>query len=277
MNLISLTTNALCSLIFLQTTVRFEVLAACYFPDGTKADSTYQPCNASASDSACCAINKPSGTPNDICLDNGLCYAQDGKNSGLIFQSACTKQSWGTKACPSYCPVGGSSEAYYVLPCPGTGEGNWCCSPTGSDCCSGGALQISMPVLSSSTTTTSGASKSTTSASTTTATTAPTTTDSHDDAQCDDDSPSTAVSAGLGVALAVCFVGALAGLYFQRRMYRRQLQEHKERLAAQYVPTPTYSNNSPGGLWPAPVELTTTGKSAIYESGETRRESRQRF
>lgn len=292
------------SLLCLQTLPHL-VLSACYFPDGTKADASYQPCNPSASESACCALNKTNGALNDICLDNGLCYSQDSVNSGLIFQNACTKQSWGTAACPKYCPVGGesspplpfctvaahralilicfcyvgSSDGYFVLPCPGAGKGFWCCSDSGNDCCSGGAFSLSMPALSVSPTTTSTAGTATTSASTTTTTTATTpatTTGGNDDGHCEADSPSaTAVGAGMGVALAVCLAGALAALYFQRRMYRRQLLEHKERLAAQYVPTPTYP--SPAGLYPSPVELNSSGKAAIYELGDSRRESRQRF
>ncbi|GAB1211967.1 hypothetical protein ATERTT37_001092 [Aspergillus terreus] len=267
------------SLLCLQTLPHL-VLSACYFPDGTKADASYQPCNPSASESACCALNKTNGALNDICLDNGLCYSQDSVNSGLIFQNACTKQSWGTAACPKYCPVGGSSDGYFVLPCPGAGKGFWCCSDSGNDCCSGGAFSLSMPALSVSPTTTSTAGTATTSASTTTttttATTPATTTGGNDDGHCEADSPSaTAVGAGMGVALAVCLAGALAALYFQRRMYRRQLLEHKERLAAQYVLTPTYP--SPAGLYPSPVELNSSGKAAIYELGDSRRESRQRF
>lgn len=102
---------ALLTLLLLKTTV--TTARTCYFPDGTEADSTYQPCNPDDDESACCALNKTNGAPNDICLDNGLCLSQDGQYSGIMFQNACTKESWGTDKCSHFCRVGG---AFYTPP-----------------------------------------------------------------------------------------------------------------------------------------------------------------
>lgn len=81
------------------------VRSACYNVDGTAAaDDSYQPCNASAEVSACCANNK--GAASDICLSSGLCYAQMENFRGLIYMNGCTDKTGLSNNCPHFCPDG---------------------------------------------------------------------------------------------------------------------------------------------------------------------------
>ncbi|KAL2824288.1 hypothetical protein BDW59DRAFT_162626 [Aspergillus cavernicola] len=83
----------------------------CYFMNGGRTPTTHQPCKADlASDdhSSCCSA------ANDICLDSGLCLA----NNGLIYETACTDPTWESNACPSICPDKSTEWR-------GTATGNW--------------------------------------------------------------------------------------------------------------------------------------------------------
>lgn len=93
------------SIILLQATIHSRALAAtCYYRENsTVAEPSFQPCNPSQEESACCALNKTDQAPNDICLSNGLCYSEDSYNSGMFFQSACTDKTWGSALCPTVC------------------------------------------------------------------------------------------------------------------------------------------------------------------------------
>lgn len=77
--------------------------AKCFHIDGSATDDTFQPCDADASASGCCASNK--GRP-DICLTSGLCFAQEFGFEGLIFSNGCTDKSGNAKGCPTVCPQG---------------------------------------------------------------------------------------------------------------------------------------------------------------------------
>lgn len=92
-------------LLILQTAITRALAgpSQCYFTNGTETDSSYKPCFPDEPNSACCVLNKPNDAPNDVCLDNGLCYSQDTVYSGVIFMDACTDQKWGSTDCPRYC------------------------------------------------------------------------------------------------------------------------------------------------------------------------------
>ena len=71
----------------------------CYYPDGSLS-SRDAPCHSPSNGdgaSACC------GYP-DICLDNGLCLAQQG--SEMISRGSCTDESWQSPECSQYCNDG---------------------------------------------------------------------------------------------------------------------------------------------------------------------------
>lgn len=77
--------------------------ATCYFPDGTAStDNAYQPCNASASASMCCATNRSVNT--DLCLPNGVCYDM-GEPSGYptYWRETCTDSTWKSDLCLGIC------------------------------------------------------------------------------------------------------------------------------------------------------------------------------
>lgn len=78
----------------------------CFHIDGSSADDTFEPCDADASASGCCASNK---SRPDICLTSGLCYAQEFGFEGLIFSNGCTDKSGQAKGCPTVCPQGAES------------------------------------------------------------------------------------------------------------------------------------------------------------------------
>src|SRR5204863_4538403 len=82
----------------------FAVARQCYFPDGSPADDSFQPCDPQAANSPCCSLNKPNNRLPDICLVSGLCLAQQGLHAGLVFQNGCTDKEWKAKECPNICP-----------------------------------------------------------------------------------------------------------------------------------------------------------------------------
>lgn len=95
--------------------------AQCFFRDGTPADnSSFKPCfSYDRPNGACCSIAKTNGESADICLANGLCYAQDSTSSGMIFLDACTDKEWSPEKCPGFCnSVDGALFRYPVCFCP---------------------------------------------------------------------------------------------------------------------------------------------------------------
>lgn len=75
--------------------------AACYHVDGSRTDSTFEPCDPDAEVSACCATNKR--LP-DVCLSSGLCYSQEPGFNGLMYSNGCTDPTGEDEACPHFCP-----------------------------------------------------------------------------------------------------------------------------------------------------------------------------
>lgn len=156
--------------------------------------------------------------------------------------------------------------SYFVLPCPANSSvGAWCCSADGSDCCDDSfdmqmatlptASQTSAPSCPSSTATSGGSSHSSGSKST------------------------VAIGAGVGVSLGVCFLASLAGLFAQRRMYQRRLDEKDQllnsQLAVGYTRSGIAEANQAGHdnaallqrLNAGPRELEATKKTTTFELG----------
>lgn len=112
------------------------------------------------------------------------------------------------------------------------------------------------------------------SSSTRTSTSSPTATststntcDSSDNPQ-SHDSNVIAVGAGVGVSLGVCLIAAVAGLFAQRRMYRRRLVEHEHRLGAQAAFIAARLSPEPGSQEAAkllPQELDSAKPAHTYE------------
>lgn len=84
----------------------------CYWRDNSIALDEYQPCFPTRANSACCGTKKKSDQINDICMSNGLCYAQVRPYTGLILQNTCTDQTWKSSDCPKICPEGKSIQTY---------------------------------------------------------------------------------------------------------------------------------------------------------------------
>lgn len=89
--------------LILHAGISYAAGSQCYYLNGTATDDTFKPCFPDKPNSGCCVLAKPNDAPNDICLDNGLCYSQDTGASGFIFQDACTDKTWGSAECPRYC------------------------------------------------------------------------------------------------------------------------------------------------------------------------------
>ncbi|CAI6332523.1 unnamed protein product [Periconia digitata] len=87
-------------IIYIQCAIAQE--KKCYNADG-ELDSTYAPCNQTATHSGCCAVNRTTGSP-DICLSNGLCMATNNEFIGTIWQAACTDPTGQDPSCPKICP-----------------------------------------------------------------------------------------------------------------------------------------------------------------------------
>lgn len=104
MMLISLDTSVVASLLVLYTGMTLaKADSQCYYLNGTATDHTFKPCFPDRPNSACCVTEKPNDAPNDICMQNGLCYSQDTGYSGFFFQNACTDKDWGSAECPRFC------------------------------------------------------------------------------------------------------------------------------------------------------------------------------
>lgn len=78
-----------------------SAIKQCYMLNGTKAGLDMAPCNPDAEVSACCAINK--ARP-DICTSSGgLCLAQDGGYTGMLYANGCTDPAGTNTNCPQIC------------------------------------------------------------------------------------------------------------------------------------------------------------------------------
>ena len=95
--------GTLLSLLLETAVLSTTVATKCYFSDGSETNGEMEPCFPSKSASSCCSINKKGNLANDVCLHNGLCIAQVAQYSGMIFQNACTDQSWESPDCPNVC------------------------------------------------------------------------------------------------------------------------------------------------------------------------------
>lgn len=84
--------------LFLQVQV---VAATCYARNGTEMLADVQPCKSEGG--ACCSINKHDQGYNDTCLDNGLCFSQDGLATGLFYEVGCTTSDWSSSECSFVC------------------------------------------------------------------------------------------------------------------------------------------------------------------------------
>jgi len=80
----------------------------CFYLDGSAA-TDHQPCIPAANrsettHSTCCVLGQPVGNSNDICTEQGLCFAQQSSNSmAFLFQGGCTDSSLMDEACRSPC------------------------------------------------------------------------------------------------------------------------------------------------------------------------------
>ncbi|KAF3762628.1 hypothetical protein M406DRAFT_72612 [Cryphonectria parasitica EP155] len=250
------------------------VRAACYNLDGSDAtDSSYQPCNASAEVSACCANNK--GASSDICMSSGLCYAQMEGYRGLIYMNGCTDKTGLSSDCPHICPDatsnwdGGSSvQAWNVLQC---GKGVYCCRPDTdmtTNCCSNSSAVITTDIGTLLLATATATVGSGTAASTVTitavaggaaATTSSSSTNGTSEvANCPADKTAVvggAVGGALGAAL-IASLGALVFLLLRRKRASAPYvqQEYSTNRAPVYMADPSKPPYS-GELYVQPTEL----------------------
>ncbi|KAH1489004.1 hypothetical protein LV164_006369 [Aspergillus fumigatus] len=227
--LVSSTSASIAVVLLLTQWTGSTIAAQCYFSDGSKADSSFQPCFPDQYNSPCCANNKPKGMANDLCLTSGLCLAQMQGFAGMIYQNGCTDQTGKSSQCQAICSDS-TSGGIHLLPCPAKGTNKWCCSINGTDCCDNAATvsigtiygytSISASSASSSTSTATGTGTIATTTVTTTAAAG-----SGTEVCSDSSSKATAVGAGIGAGLGTCLVATLFALWFQRRMYQKKLQQ----------------------------------------------------
>ncbi|THC86993.1 hypothetical protein EYZ11_013561 [Aspergillus tanneri] len=137
---------------------------------------------------------------------------------------------------------------------------SWCCSPSGADCCDD-AFQMDMGTLLIPASTTSSNSTSTATATTTATVTAGTTRIKDSGTE----SRTTAVGAAVGAALGACLLAALGTILFQRRTYKKKLQEMQ-----QIQTTPVYYCAHTTAETPS--ELPLNPKPAVFELGEERQQ-----
>lgn len=101
--LVSSTSASIAVVLLLTQWTGSTIAAQCYFSDGSKADSSFQPCFPDQYNSPCCANNKPKGMANDLCLTSGLCLAQMQGFAGMIYQNGCTDQTGKSSQCQAIC------------------------------------------------------------------------------------------------------------------------------------------------------------------------------
>ena len=153
----------------------------------------------------------------------------------------------------------------HILPCPDKSLKHWCCSLSGSDCCDS-AFELDMGTLvlsSNSTNSSSSASASATVTATSTATVTAGT--GNESLTCNGDSHATsttvAVGAGVGAGLGACLVATLCLLVFQRRAYRKKVQEMKALQSSAYPYVQQYGPFVPKN----PVELPLNQRPTVFE------------
>ncbi|PLB47625.1 hypothetical protein P170DRAFT_496483 [Aspergillus steynii IBT 23096] len=216
--------QSLLQFLALQSSVLAVVQArTCYYTNGEKTDSSFQPCFPDQEESACCAIAKSNEVPNDICLTGGACYVQSSYYRGLLRQGACTDSTWKSGLCPSMNRAA-SDATPYIKPCPLQGYGFWCAS-NGTDCCRDAArldmgemLNVTVTPLSGSTSASlPSATVSDIPESTASATCSP-------EANPSESKKTTAVAAGLGAGLGTCLLIALGTIFMQRRIYTKNMR-----------------------------------------------------
>ncbi|KAL4884800.1 hypothetical protein BJY04DRAFT_182054 [Aspergillus karnatakaensis] len=284
--------------LLLQSTLLSVALASrCYYTDGTFGLPEQQPCFPEKENSACCGIAKTNGDENDYCLTSGLCLGQVSGYTGFMLLNTCTDSSWESDDCPNYCPSSmRASHGIHILPCLEESNSHWCCSVDGSDCCDkafeldigklmapgpGGNWTEPTSVINPPSSTSAGTIDSISNLQTATRTvtvTADPTADLNsdpasipetcDDATCSDNTTAVVgVGVGLGVALVVCLASSAAALCFQRRTFKKRLEETRASfLASGYLPAPHAQAELYAARARPPIaELPTTKAPRVYE------------
>jgi len=168
--------------------------------------------------SMCCVLNSTalealgeSGSHIDTCLENGMCQPPAG-SAGQFARNLCTDQTWRSPNCLNVCtdPSNGgtSSDTSFLTHCT---DGSWCCGGANTTCCNNNqgfqvASAISPYINAASTRT------GTTTSATGTGTSAPETGNSSSTVP-PTSSPSSSlngVAIGLGAALGILLLGAIA-------------------------------------------------------------------
>ncbi|PLB45020.1 hypothetical protein P170DRAFT_458610 [Aspergillus steynii IBT 23096] len=247
---------------FTAQVIIFPIIQAtrCFWRDNSLALDEYEPCFPTRANSGCCGTNKKGDQINDICLSNGLCYAQVRPYTGLILQNTCTDQSWKSSDCPKICPEDmRTTFGIHVLPCPRYSNRHWCCSSNGSDCCDN-AFEMDMGTLmlpsDNAPTTVSGKVSTSTATVFSTVTSKIKTPGGGSD---EDKQKTTLVGAGVGAGLGACILAMAGALWFQRRMYEKRLRESKA------IQAQTFDQNyAPVRVMP-PAELPPNYQQTVYE------------
>ncbi|PMD38762.1 hypothetical protein L207DRAFT_634762 [Hyaloscypha variabilis F] len=255
----------------------YLVSSTCYNPDGTaKTSPAYQPCVQTVGTfSQCCGTNWTANNPlieNDECMPNGLCLNNNpADNQPLYWRGSCTDPTWKSPFCLSNLCTNSSDggNASDNVPLRQCTDGSWCCGSTNTTCCNEGLgvkldAVIGVANASSSTSSSSIASSTSTSTSSSTATNLATSatgspssspTKSAQDTQL---GMSTGAKAGVGIAVAVLFVAAVAGItwFF--------LRQKSNGTVVQQWPTRGPSGNF---VYGTPQELPESGKTVYAEMG----------
>ncbi|KAE8327679.1 hypothetical protein BDV39DRAFT_175089 [Aspergillus sergii] len=247
----------------IQTVILPHTIARqCYWRNGASTLDEQQPCFPDKENSPCCATNKQNGDSNDVCTSNGLCVAQVEPYTGLVLQNGCTDSSWNSSDCLSICPDSMKPDyGIHILPCPDKSLRHWCCSLSGSDCCDS-AFELDMGTLMLSSNSTNSSSSASASATVTATVTAGTSNESPTcNGDCHAASTTVAVGAGVGAGLGACLIATLCLLIFQRRMYRKKLQEMKALQSSAFPYVQQYGPFVPKN----PVEMPLNQRPTVFE------------
>ncbi|KAF2492552.1 hypothetical protein BU16DRAFT_583719 [Lophium mytilinum] len=204
-----------------------KVPTSCYVPNGDPR-TNHRPCYTDTADghSHCC------DPINEVCLDNGLCFAQGQTNPGYLYRDSCTDKSWGASSCPGPC-----RKTYTNSACPIVGilnpsqDSQFCClsfNATANECygedatfnvgkviANWGPLEQVASASTASGTQSTASPTSATSAPAAATVTVKSTSGGHD----------AAIGAGVGIPLGILLVASLAGLLFQHRKHKKQLAQ----------------------------------------------------
>lgn len=121
--------------LLLSNYARTSISAICYTPNGTDTkliggQDWYQPCNAHAEFSMCCALNR--GNKSDRCRGDGLCVNDVG---GHLWRESCTDPTWQSSSCLKLCLTEtndtGDTDTLLTI-CP---DESLCCGTENNACC----------------------------------------------------------------------------------------------------------------------------------------------